>query len=72
MASWVSPRLGIRFELAEELQLYHPDQTPFFSFAELNQRFDAERQRAEQAEQQKQERELLLQQYRDRFGELAD
>ncbi|KAM3090392.1 Uma2 family endonuclease [Phormidesmis sp. 146-35] len=83
---WVSPRLGIRFGLAEELQLYHPDGTPFFSFTEINQRFETEqaraeqerqraeqeRQRAEQAEQQSQEMAVLLQQYRDRFGELAE
>ncbi|NJR49096.1 MAG: hypothetical protein HC780_05515 [Leptolyngbyaceae cyanobacterium CSU_1_3] len=75
---WVSPRLKIRFELAEELQLYRPDGDPFFSFAQLNQMFEQERQRAEQerqraeqAEQQKQEIALLLQQYRDRFGELG-
>jgi Uma2 family endonuclease len=68
---WVSPRLKVRFELAKELQLYRPDGDPFFSFAQLNQMFEQERQRAEQAEQQKQEMALLLQQYRDRFGELG-
>jgi Uma2 family endonuclease len=52
MAGWVSPRLGIRFELAAELQLYRPDGTPFFSFAEINQMLEQERHRAEQAEQQ--------------------
>jgi Uma2 family endonuclease len=30
MAGWLSPRLGIRFELDEELQLYRPDGVPFF------------------------------------------
>jgi Uma2 family endonuclease len=35
MAGWVSPRLGIRFELGEELELYRPDGVPFFSFAEI-------------------------------------
>jgi Uma2 family endonuclease len=63
IAGWVSPRLGIRFELGEELQLYRPDGTPFTSFAEINQR-------AEQAEQRAAEMEALLQQYRDRFGNL--
>ncbi len=84
MTGWISPRLGIRFELGEELQLHRPDGVPFFSFAAINQmldqerqRVEQERQRAEQAEQQaEQERqraaemEALLQQYRDRFGEL--
>jgi Uma2 family endonuclease len=47
MAGWVSPRLGIRFELGEELELYRPDGEPFVSFAEINQRLDQERQRAD-------------------------
>jgi Uma2 family endonuclease len=51
MAGWVSPRLGIRFELGEELELYRPDGEPFVSFAEINQRLDQERQRAEQERQ---------------------
>ena len=84
MNGWVSPRLGIRFELGEELQLYRPDNVPFFSFAAINQmlnqerqRATQERQRADQAEQQAErerqrsaEMETMLQQYRDRFGEL--
>jgi Uma2 family endonuclease len=84
MNGWVSPRLDIRFELGEELELYRPDGTPFFSFAEVNQRMETvqqqaeqERQRAEQehqrAEQERQradEMAALLQQYRDRFGNL--
>jgi Uma2 family endonuclease len=84
MAGWVSPRLGIRFEPGEELQLYRPDGVPFFSFTEINQmlaeerqraeeerqRAEEERQRADSAEQQLQEMQTLLAQYRDRFGEL--
>ncbi|MBD1844448.1 Uma2 family endonuclease [Cyanobacteria bacterium FACHB-63] len=70
MNGWISPRLGIRFNLAEELELYRPDGGRFLSFAEINQQLANERQRAEQAEQQKAEVEQLLQQYRDRFGEL--
>jgi Uma2 family endonuclease len=70
MSGWVSPRLGIRFELAEELQLYRPNGTPFHSFAEINQMLEQERQRAEQSEQRVAEMETLLQQYRDRFGAL--
>lgn len=84
MSGWVSPRLGIRFALEAELRLYHPDGVPFFSFADINQMLEAQRQRAEQSEQlAEQERQraeqaeqqaaamaALLQQYRDRFGEL--
>lgn len=70
MSGWVSPRLGIRFELAEELQLYRPDGTPFFSFTEINRMLEQERQRADEERQRADELEALLQQYRDRFGEL--
>jgi Uma2 family endonuclease len=51
IAGWVSPRLGIRFELGEELQLYRPDGAPFASFNEINQLFEQERIRAEQESQ---------------------
>jgi Uma2 family endonuclease len=85
MAGWVSPRLKMRFEIGEELQLYRPDGSPFFSFAELNQRAETaeqqaeqerqraeqERQRAEQERQRAAEMEAMLQQYRDRFGDLS-
>ena len=56
---WVSPRLGIRFEVvAGELQVYRPDGERFASYLESieqrdleRQRVKQERQRAEQAEQ---------------------
>lgn len=67
---WISPRLGIRFELGEELNLYRPDGVPFFSFAQINQMLNEERQRAEQSEQRAAEMEALLKQYRDAFGTL--
>ena len=48
---WVSPRLGVRFELSEEeLQIYRPDGQPFLTYLELAQAREQERQRAEQAE----------------------
>lgn len=51
MAGWVSPRLGIRFELSEsQLQIYRPDNQPFLTYLELEQQLQQERQRAEQAE----------------------
>jgi Uma2 family endonuclease len=83
---WVSPRLNIRFEIGEELQLYRPDGSPFFSFAELNQRAETaeqqveqerqraeqERQRAEQAEQLAQQERQRAEQERQRSQQLAD
>ncbi len=48
MNGWVSPLLGIRFELsAAELRLYRPDGQPFETFAQIAARAEAERQRAE-------------------------
>jgi len=48
MQDWVSPRLGIRFELAGvDLVLYRPDGTRFETYLEMQQRAEVERQRAE-------------------------
>lgn len=76
MAGWVSPRLGVRFELSEsELQLYRPDGQRFLTYLELDQQrqqerqekelalqlAEQERQRAEQAEAQLKALQNLLQ-----------
>jgi Uma2 family endonuclease len=62
--NWVSPRLGIRFDLStDKLQIYRPDGTRFYSYIEINQMLDAERQRVAEMEE-------MLKKYRDRFGEL--
>jgi Uma2 family endonuclease len=47
MPGWISPRLGIKFELIDgELQIYRPDGQKFLSYVELeNQRQLAENQR---------------------------
>jgi Uma2 family endonuclease len=46
MQGWVSPRLGIRFELGAELQLFFPDDQPFLSFLEIKQQAELAAQRA--------------------------
>jgi Uma2 family endonuclease len=56
---WISPLLGVRFELTTEtLVLYRPDSSRCETFAELLQRAEAERQAKEaalaQAEQERQ------------------
>jgi len=52
MAGWVSPRLGIKFELKESgIELIRPDGQKFLTSQELAQRAEAESQRAEQAEE---------------------
>ncbi len=69
MAGWISPRLGIRFELADgELQIYRPDGQQFLTYEQAQaqaeqerQRADQERQRADQAETQLEALRTLLQ-----------
>jgi Uma2 family endonuclease len=58
MQGWTSPRLGIKFEMGEELQIFFPDGKPFLSFLEItqqaelaNQRAEIEKQRAETEKQ---------------------
>lgn len=70
MRGWVSPLLGIRFELENgELGLYKPNGERFVSFVELSAQLDAERQRAEQerqrAEQERQRAERLAARLRE-------
>ena len=46
--NWVSPRLGIRFQLAEpELIIYYADGQPFSSYIDERKRAENEKQRAE-------------------------
>ena len=59
MEGWISPRLGVRFELGEDgLEIYRPNGEKFLSYPELEeerlldrQRLQQESQRAEQADQ---------------------
>ncbi|MEG4086733.1 Uma2 family endonuclease [Microcoleus sp. POL10_C6] len=62
MEGWISPRLGVRFELGEDgLEIYRPNGEKFLSYAELEeerlldrQRLQQEFQRAQQADQRAQ------------------
>lgn len=50
MNGWVSPRLGIRFQLTPQtLEIYRPDGEKFLTSVELAQQREIERQRAENA-----------------------
>jgi Uma2 family endonuclease len=68
MLGWISPRLGIRFELSQgELEIYRPDGEKFVSYVELarqkelvQQELAQEKQRAEQAEEELQTLRALL------------
>jgi Uma2 family endonuclease len=71
---WVSPRLGVRFQLSEtELQMFGPSGEPFVSFVELaglrrqaEAQAEQERLRAEQEQQRAEQAETLLEQERSR------
>ncbi|MFB2936501.1 Uma2 family endonuclease [Aerosakkonemataceae cyanobacterium BLCC-F154] len=59
MNGWVSPLLGIRFELKEDtLEIYRPDGQKFLTSVELDRLREAEKQRAEQ-EHERAEQERL-------------
>ena len=65
MAGWVSPRLGVRFEVEQGvLQLYRPDGTRFTTYVELMEQREQEHQRAEQEHQRaEQERQRAEQEH---------
>ena len=82
---FVSPRIGLRFELGEDLTIYAPDGRPFLDYAEVAHQRDelerrsrlaerearAERQRAGQAEQRAGQAESRAEAERQRVERLA-
>ncbi|MFN6496066.1 MAG: Uma2 family endonuclease [Nostoc sp. DedQUE01] len=61
MVGWVSPRLGVRFELSyEELQIYRPDGDRFLTHLELDRQLQQEKERAEQQRQRAEQAEAQL------------
>ncbi len=79
VAGFVSPRLGIRFDMSgPELVVRYPDGRPFLPFEDLaaertqaEQRAEQERQRAEQAEQQSKEERQRAEQAEQRAEQTA-
>jgi Uma2 family endonuclease len=70
IAGWVSPRLGVRFELSEsELQIYRPDGQRFLTYLELARDREQTEARAEQAEARAEQAEAQLQALRDLLRE---
>lgn len=63
VANWVSPRLGIKFELSEdELKIYRPDGQPFLSYLEVEQLWRQAEVRAGQAEVRAEQAEVRAEQ----------
>ena len=73
MNGWVSPLLGIRFELKEDtLEIYRPDGQKFLTPVELDQLREAERQRAENAIAQLEQERKLREQEQQRYQALIE
>jgi Uma2 family endonuclease len=58
ISGWVSPRLGVRFELGDDLTIIRPDGRPFETYREVERRAEEERLRAEEAERRADEERL--------------
>ena len=78
MSGWVSPRLGVRFELTDDLTIYRPDGRPFATYLEIGrQRDEAERgadqqrQRADQERQRADQERLRAERLAARLRELG-
>ncbi len=72
MSGWVSPRLGIRFELSEtELQLYRPHGERFATYVELAALREQERQAKEQAQKQLEQEKVRTQHLENTLRELG-
>jgi DNA-binding protein H-NS len=70
MNGWVSPRLGIRFQLTENnLEIYRPDGQRFLTSVELAQNAEQERQEKELAQTQAEQQRQLAEQQRQRAEE---
>ncbi len=71
--NWISPSLGIRFDMSgEELQIYRPDGQPFASYVEIAQRAEQAEQRAEQAEQRAEQAEQRAEQAVSQLEQLTE
>ena len=65
MSGWISPRLGIRFDLVNgELHLSRPDGRLFATFVELEQQREEAQRQAERERQAKEEERLAKEQER--------
>ena len=72
MEGWISPRLGVRFELGSEgLEIYRPDGQKFLSYSELDEQRELERRRAEEASQRAEEASQRAEQEAQKAERLA-
>jgi Uma2 family endonuclease len=70
---WVSPRLGIRFELGEtDLHIYHPNGQRFLTPTEIAQKAEKAEQRAQEAQQKAEKAEQRAQEAEQKAARLAE
>jgi Uma2 family endonuclease len=71
ITSWVSPRLGIRFEPSgDKFEIYRPDNSRFFSYLEISQILEQKEQQLEQKEQQLEQQKQQLEQKEQQLDEV--
>jgi Uma2 family endonuclease len=63
---WISPRLGMRFELGDELEIYTPSNELFLSVLEIDRQKKQLQLEMQQAKLENSEAKLVIQQERDR------
>jgi len=67
MAGWVSPRLGIRFDLSgAELRIIGPDGGPFLTYLEIVEQAEQERRHAEQQQRRAEQQQRRAEQQQQR------
>jgi Uma2 family endonuclease len=71
ISGWVSPRLGVRFEVGDDLTIIRPDGRPFETYLEVERRAHEERLRADEAERRLDEERLRADEERLRAERLA-
>ncbi len=73
MKGWVSPRLGIKFELTTEtLEIFRPDGDKFLTFVELGKLRENETKRADNEQKRANELQEQLQQEQEQRKRLED
>lgn len=73
MAGWISPRLGIRFEMtADELEIFRPDGRKFATYLELAEETEIQRQRADKEQKLAELERRRAEKERERAEQLSE
>lgn len=73
LKNWVSPRLGVRFDLSgEELQIFRPDGDRFLSYTEIAQQAEQSKLEAEQSKLEAEQSKRQADQQKQRADQLED